>query len=209
MTKDLAISVGGEALVFRPLQEGAYIDDSRVVCPKCTKTVARKKARQHCRSCKFQTTGAGAEEDGGGVGDRQASVDSGRKWSYSDLEDSAIVWEKMCRSVPSNILQSVMDNLNAAPFHINGCAMILSVEAQELLRSILPEEYCISKIGTSQEKAKDDITNVEDRLKDTHEPVTSGHLSVIEAGGEDGLERLMGAVIVSGENNFRIMCAEI
>ncbi|KAF9150992.1 hypothetical protein BGX20_005538, partial [Mortierella sp. AD010] len=50
---DLAIPIGGgEAVVFRPLDLEGYCDENRVVCPKCEREVPRKKAREHCRSCK-------------------------------------------------------------------------------------------------------------------------------------------------------------
>ncbi|KAF9185370.1 hypothetical protein BGZ49_004316, partial [Haplosporangium sp. Z 27] len=67
----------------------------------------------------------------------------------------------------------------------------------------------ILKEDFSQKKPKVEGTRVGDELAKTHEQLTPEHLSVIEAGGEDGLERLMGAVIVTGEESFKITCAEI
>ncbi|KAF9403796.1 hypothetical protein BGZ76_007189, partial [Entomortierella beljakovae] len=125
--------------------------------------------------------------------DGEVDVNEVTKRSHSEIDDTSEIWKSLCGSVPPNMLQSTLENMNASIYQIKGCAMILTAEALELLRSILPIECDIPKVDYTQKKAKFESTKVEDQLLETHEPVTSRHLPVIEAGKNAGLERLVGA----------------
>ncbi|ORZ08269.1 hypothetical protein BCR41DRAFT_399344 [Lobosporangium transversale] len=126
-SKDLVTFFNGEALVFRPLKTGDYVDGTQVVCPRCQKTVPRKKAKNHCRRCE-EITGEFQEsivdEDNDGAHQTDAIVGSQRP--HSDIEDTTDIWTSLCGSVPTNMLQSTLVNMNASVYHINGRAMILT-----------------------------------------------------------------------------------
>ncbi|KAF9180965.1 hypothetical protein BGZ49_004937, partial [Haplosporangium sp. Z 27] len=204
---DLAIVVDGEPVLFQALQEEDYVDADRVLCTKCSKTVARKKANEHSKACKGllsrngQQRGGMAREDGNNTG-------HDRKRPHSETEAASVIWEKLRGPVPSVMLKSTLTSLNVDAFHINGCPMVLSEEALELLRSLIPPEYEISKVLETDKMGQIDPNPIEEQFLESHEPV-SEHLSVIASGGNEGLERLMGAVIVAGNNRFKITCAEI
>ncbi|KAF9150993.1 hypothetical protein BGX20_005539, partial [Mortierella sp. AD010] len=101
-----------------------------------------------------------------------------------------------------------MDSMGASAYHINGHPMILTPDTVEFMKSNLSEGISLSRMN-DDEGTTPNANNMEEQLLKTHEPASPGHISVIEAGKEEGLERLMGAVIVAGENKFKITCAEI
>lgn len=147
------------------------------------------------------------DSSGGDGGDSQSNTISIGKRSLSETDDSSEFWKRLCGPVPFNIVRSTMDSMDASAYHIHGYPMVLKPDTVEFLKSILPEGISLSKINDDEEitlKAK-----TEEQLLKTHVPASLEHISVIEAGKEEGLERLMGAVIVAGENTFKITCAEI
>ncbi|KAF9158452.1 hypothetical protein BGX20_003394 [Mortierella sp. AD010] len=201
--KDLAISIEGKAVVFRPVQEGDSIDEKRVVCPMCTKTVARQKARMHCGTCQGMSRFRKRKND-----DEAGLVagESPTKRAYSENQDTSMIWKRLRGSVPSSMLQSTMENMNAKAYHIDGYPMILTADTLEYLKSILPEDKKIIEI--CNEADVETVVQLSGLQSETHEPVTAGHLSVIENDGEEGLERLLGAIIVAGENSFETTVVE-
>ncbi|ORZ08270.1 hypothetical protein BCR41DRAFT_411379 [Lobosporangium transversale] len=197
-SKDLVTFFNGEALVFRPLKTGDYVDGTQVVCPRCQKTVPRKKAKNHCRRCE-EITGEFQEsivdEDNDGAHQTDAIVGSQRP--HSDIEDTTDIWTSLCVNTREHERLCVSHQWACNDPH---------PEAPELVRSILPEPHKILKVDDDQGKVKVKAAKLESQFLETHEPATPEHLPVIGAGGDEGLERLMGAVIVAGENSLTITC---
>ncbi|KAF9899167.1 hypothetical protein BX616_003205, partial [Lobosporangium transversale] len=103
------------------------IQGAKVFYQLCQKTVPRKKAKNHCRRCE-EITGelqkSIVDEDNDGALQTDAIVGSQRP--HSDIEDTTDIWTSLCGSVPTNMLQSTLVNMNASVYHINGRAMILT-----------------------------------------------------------------------------------
>ncbi|KAF9201319.1 hypothetical protein BGZ49_008412 [Haplosporangium sp. Z 27] len=81
----------------------------------------------------------------------------------------------------------------------------------DFLQSILPDKYNLSRL-TAPNAKKIKIDKPDDKLLETHEELTmdsEDHISAIETGGTSGLERLMGAVLKTGSDKFKIICAEV
>lgn len=87
---------------------------------------------------------------------------------------------------------------NGVPVNERSCT---NEEERMVGRGLKKKVYIIS-----EQKGTD--YDAMDRLQDTHEAVSSENLSVLEGGTEQGSERLMGAVIIAGENTLKISCVE-
>lgn len=128
--------------------------------------------------------------------------------------------EKLRGNIPLDMLLSTLNNMNAMLFELDGFPIVLTLEAAVHLKSILGKDHSISEINTSNcsnailqgdDLEGDDLEGNDlegDELLEKYEELSPHHLSGLESYGDEGLESLMGAVLVSGNNRFRITCAE-
>ncbi|KAF9415304.1 hypothetical protein BGZ76_004823 [Entomortierella beljakovae] len=97
--------------------------------------------------------------------------------------------------------------MHADAFHIVGYPFVSPVETVEHFRSLLPTTAAISKLndpGTETKEKSDDVLDI------THCEVDRGdNLKIIEQGGFTGLDRLLGAILISESERFTVTCVEV
>jgi hypothetical protein len=104
------------------------------------------------------------------------------------------------------MLVAEMKTMHADAFHIDGYPFVSPVETVEHMKSYLPA-VTRSKIGDPEVETKIDAG---ESLEKTHCEVNEGeNLKILEHGYLIGLERLLGAILISGAERFTITCAEI
>ncbi|KAF9102107.1 hypothetical protein BGX27_011178 [Mortierella sp. AM989] len=206
--KDLEIEIGGNTIIF-PATQPSSKGHPRVLCPNCDRIPARKKARKHYVDSHLESSGDSGLEALGGQSEIPTMQSSSKKRPISDVDDGIAAWKKLCGDVPPNIVESIMKSMKACTYEINGHPMILTDDTFQYLRPILPEAISFSKIDVSMAQHKIDDDKPDENLLITHDGLTPEHLSAIESAGDEGLERLMGAVLVAGKNKFEITCAEL
>lgn len=125
------------------------------------------------------------------------------------IDNDTALLNRLRGNVPLDMMEATMKNMHSKAFQVDGYPMILPLESAAYLKSILGEGHSISEVdisNTGDSMVQQDV--IEDKLLETHEEMSPQHLSALESFGLDGLERLMGAVLVSGKDRFRITCAE-
>ncbi|KAF9429515.1 hypothetical protein BGZ76_001219, partial [Entomortierella beljakovae] len=127
----------------------------------------------------------------------------------SDEED---IMKNLRGEVPVKIFQSTLETMTAGAYKVyqngdndDGYGMILPYDSYMLLKSVLPQEYQISKMEVPTEPKKLPVEN----LLDTHVDLSGDNLVALEAGGTTGLERIVGAIITTGPHRLEVLCAEV
>ncbi|KAF9922342.1 hypothetical protein BGZ65_009669, partial [Modicella reniformis] len=188
--RDLTIQVGSERITFQ------NVDTKKVMCPKCSQAIVRGKAKRHYISL---------HNDGQLTTLKKRARDDEDNDDKEDNEDDENIWRRLCGEVPSKEMESTIESSSAAAYKICGLGMILPPETSNLLQSILPSEYTVSKLDISKHHHK---VKVGADVVATHESLTPDHLQAIEKGGCDGLERIVGAILTTGKHQLTILCVE-
>ncbi|KAF9342168.1 hypothetical protein BGX26_008136, partial [Mortierella sp. AD094] len=80
-----------------------------------------------------------------------------------------------------------------------GFGFILPAESVAFLRSSLPAEYDITRVSA----LPDDARSLGNEIQETHDPISEDHFKALETGGCIGLEKVVGAIIVTGSSQLQ------
>lgn len=164
-------------------------------CPKCNLKIRRRKARGHY-------------ED---IHSKESTEKSRKKRHHSEIDGNVTLLNRLRGNVPADMLISTMKNMNAQVYQVDGYPMLLQPETVPYLQSILSDGHVISEIDARDNNEipaqNTDVTSR--RFLEKHAELSENDIVAIESASPEGLERLMGAVIVTGQDRFRITCAEV
>ncbi|KAF9931314.1 hypothetical protein FBU30_010453 [Linnemannia zychae] len=215
--KALVIQLGDDSTIFSVSKDDGK-SDTHVVCPQCQETLVRRKAKRHYTNIHNQLAKVANYDDGDeyaqgvsvakdqtdiSAGPEQVAIQSKRR---PDDNENAEIWKRLRRNVPSNTLESTISLMQARVYKISGHGMILQPEALAFLQTFLPAKYTISTIDLSQDHNKHMI---DEGLPSTHDKLTHQHLTAMEQGKEVGLERVVGAILATRADTFKILYAEV
>ncbi|KAH7053553.1 hypothetical protein BKA57DRAFT_502017 [Linnemannia elongata] len=84
-------------------------------------------------------------------------------------------------------------------------ASFMSQEAAEQVRALLPQGHSLSLYPLCNSNDISKHPTIPDGYEDA---LNQDHIEVMTQGGESGMERLVGAIVVTGNRQLRIICAE-
>ncbi|KAF9084039.1 hypothetical protein BGX27_003931, partial [Mortierella sp. AM989] len=144
----------------------------------CIKPIRKSKARDHYENVQSDIAAAGSSSD-----------------------------NTLRGNVPADMLEPTMKNMNAKAYQVDAYPMLLPPETAEYLQSILPNGHNISELSpwNDNEISAQDKDTIDEKFLEKHEEYSENDLLELEA---NGLDTLMGAVIITGPDKFRITCAE-
>ncbi|KAF9969893.1 hypothetical protein BGZ65_011544, partial [Modicella reniformis] len=109
--------------------------------------------------------------------------------------------------MPPRVMETTMASTSASAYKISGRPMMLTPNTLNYLRSTLPDGESISKMVMSKDVQDKKIN--ENEIPEAHEVFSHVHLLKIEKGGQVGLERIVGVILVTESHQFEVLCTEV
>ncbi|KAG0214540.1 hypothetical protein B0O80DRAFT_504161 [Mortierella sp. GBAus27b] len=195
---DLNIKFSGKKYTFCTFQDPNY-KGCRAQCPECSAVIDRGKARRHLESCLNGETGDDDDAEG-----EPPEVGSSKKRGHGI--DDLTVWKRLCGEVPSKMLESTMEAMQANAFMVDGHGMILPKTTASFLSKILKPGF---KLAPIEVRSRPDRILTPEELQKDFDEMSPSHLAAVNSGGIVGLERIVGAILCTGKHQFKVTCAEV
>ncbi|KAF9115963.1 hypothetical protein BGX30_006116 [Mortierella sp. GBA39] len=194
-------------------------------CPRCQQSFGTQSGiRKHLKrgNCKIAdgcsvldvdvVSENGKVEEGGTSNNDEVYEPPTKKTKLPEAELAAAKQEivkNTAKILPLEMVKFVTTAMNIAPFLISednvvtstGFTVFLERNCMPLLTSRLQPGFSITQMDLD-----DSCQHLS--LKDGHEEMGSEHLTAVESGGAVGLERLSGALLVTGSKTAKILCLE-
>ncbi|KAF9411232.1 hypothetical protein BGZ76_005381, partial [Entomortierella beljakovae] len=118
-------------------------------------------------------------------------------------DNNSLLWNMLCGDVHHKIVKSTTNAMGLLPVKINGFPVFAPQASFEYLKSCTEDLDSEVEVKTSFKWKK-----MDNDFKKNYESLNQRYLEALESEGLESLEQLMGAVLVTNENQFRITCAE-
>ncbi|KAK5817042.1 hypothetical protein F5H01DRAFT_366428 [Linnemannia elongata] len=213
--------VDGSLHTFKAAADGT----KRVQCEECDAMIVKKQATRHydlhARKSTYhsQDPESAARPPNQEVDEQprqnipQALLKTGaetqRRTKEEDEQEKRRLIQGLCGDLTVEMMLTTARCAKLKPYLLCGpgikTASFMSQEAAEQVRALLPQGHSLSLYS---------LCNSNDIFK--HPTIPGGyedalnqdHIEVMTQGGESGMERLVGAIVVTGNRQSRIICAE-
>ncbi|KAI1314347.1 hypothetical protein EDD11_002288 [Mortierella claussenii] len=226
---DFVLKSDREIVVFTAVV-GSGAAPAKVRCPECQDAMDPRSASRHYRRRHVEVIPVSGESSSqpvlskrkrGESEDRDQDDDSDRSVTDSDGSDAVTtrsllatqqILNEVSGGLPLNLLEPFLSNLGAHPYRVtlkneeSNFSILASESAATRLSSGLRPGCTLQKIRLSDSHL---VPSLSKDFSQGYDKLSEDHLRPIEMGGVVGLERLVGAILKTGESWFEIHCLEV
>ncbi|KAK3842809.1 MAG: hypothetical protein J3R72DRAFT_474606 [Linnemannia gamsii] len=213
--------VDGSLHTFKAAADGT----KRVQCEECDAVISKKQATRHYDSHARKSTYHSQDSESAAQLPNQevdeqprqnipqallkTGAETQRRTKEEDEQEKRRLIQGLCGDLTVEMLLTTARCAKLKPYLLCGpgikTASFMSQEAAEHVRALLPQGHSLSLYPLCNSNDISKHPTIPDGYEDA---LNQDHVEVMTQGGESGMERLVGAIVVTGNRQSRIICAE-